>query len=249
MQYLNHDVLDRTSEEAFQQQPPYPWTSLQNSLTSEGYERLRANLPDIQDFRRMVGVKRAYGQASHDRAILHYLPGMTLAQPWKEFITEINSAYYKDFLHRMLGVPTNKQLILSMEWYYAWQGCAVSPHCDARRKLATHIFYLSSEQEWLSEWGGRILMLDDDKRFKAHSGPTLDQFKVAKELEARGNASLLFQRTEHSWHAVRPLGSPNPDILRKLFIVTINIPTFQVWWRRIRGKDPDGYRIPQPSAR
>jgi len=25
--------------------------------------------------------------------------------------------------------------------------------------------------------------------------------------------------------------------------VTINIPSFQVWWRRVRGKDPDGYRI------
>jgi hypothetical protein len=29
--------------------------------------------------------------------------------------------------------------------------------------------------------------------------------------------------------------------LRKLFIITINVPTLQVWWRRVRGKDPDGY--------
>jgi hypothetical protein len=51
----------------------------------------------------------------------------------------------------------------------------------------------------------------------------------------------LGKRTEHSWHGVRPLQCP-PDILRKLFIVTINLPTLQVWWRRMRGKDPDGYR-------
>jgi hypothetical protein len=31
--------------------------------------------------------------------------------------------------------------------------------------------------------------------------------------------------------------------LQKLFIVTINVPSFQVWGRRVRGKDPDGYRI------
>ncbi len=248
MQYLNWDCLEGVSAEAFQQQFPYPWVSVQNSLTPEGFEQLRATLPDISQFRRMVGVKRGYGQAPHDRAILHYLPGMTLAQPWLDFIAEINGPHYQTFIHRVLGVPTAKPLILSMEWYYAWEGCAVSPHCDARRKLATHIFYLSSEQDWLSEWGGRILILDDERRFKAHSGPKLDQFKVAQELEARGNASLLFQRTEHSWHAVRPLQSPHSDILRKLFIVTINIPTFQVWWRRVRGKDPDGYRIPQPVA-
>jgi hypothetical protein len=31
--------------------------------------------------------------------------------------------------------------------------------------------------------------------------------------------------------------------LRKLFIVTINVPTIQVLWRRVRGKDPDGYPL------
>jgi len=39
---------------------------------------------------------------------------------------------------------------------------------------------------------------------------------------------------------VRPL-QPPPGSLRKLFIITINVPTLQVWWRRVRGKDPDGY--------
>jgi hypothetical protein len=25
--------------------------------------------------------------------------------------------------------------------------------------------------------------------------------------------------------------------------VTVNVPSFQVWWRKVRGKDPDGFRI------
>jgi hypothetical protein len=249
MQYLNRDYLDQVSAEAFQKQQPYPWVNLYNTLTPEGFEQLRATLPDIAQFRRMVGVKRGYGQAPHDRSILHYLPGLAVSQPWKDFVAELNGPYYLAFLHRMLGVPAGKQLILSMEWYYAWKGCGVSPHCDAHRKLATHIFYFNTEEDWKADWGGRILILDDERRFKAHSGPKLDQFKVAQALDARGNASLLFQRTEHSWHAVRPLESPKPEILRRLFIITTNIPTFQVWWRRVRGKDPDGYRILQPAGR
>jgi len=64
----------------------------------------------------------------------------------------------------------------------------------------------------------------------------------------KGVGATPIPRTEHSWHAVRPLESPHPDILRKLFIITINVPTFQIWWRRVRGKDPDGYRINQPVA-
>ena len=42
---------------------------------------------------------------------------------------------------------------------------------------------------------------------------------------------------------VLPLKSPHPDVYRKLFIVTVNILTFQVWWRRVRGKDPEGFRF------
>jgi hypothetical protein len=249
MQYLNRDCIEGVSAGAFQKQKPYPWVNIQNTLTAEGFEHLRAALPDISQFRRMVGVKRGHGQGYHDRAILHYLPDITLPQPWKDFIAELKGPYYESFLCRMLNVPAGNRLILSMEWYYAWQGCGVSPHCDARRKLATHIFYFNTEQDWEANWGGRILILDDERRLKAHSGPSFDKLKVAQSLDPRGNASLLFQRTEHSWHGVRPLESPRPDLLRKLFIVTTNVPTFQVWWRRVRGKDPDGYRIRQPATR
>ena len=85
-------------------------------------------------------------------------------------------------------------------------------------------------------------MLDSDQRFKTHSAPTFDDLRVAAALEPIENGSLLFQRTAHSWHGVRPLQSP-PGKLRKLFLVTVNIPSLQVWWRNVRGKDPDGYRI------
>ncbi len=246
MQYLNRSCIEGLSCETFQKQYPYPWVNIPNTLTPEGYEKLRTTLPDMSQFQRKVGVKRGHGQGYHDRAILHYQPDLNLPQPWKEFIAELKGRPYESFLRRMLGVPDGKRLILSMEWYYAWQGCGVSPHCDARRKLATHIFYFNTEEDWDANWGGHILILDDEKRLKAHSGPSFDELKVAQTLDPRGNASLLFQRTEHSWHGVRPLQSPRSDLLRKLFIITTNIPTFQVWWRRVRGKDPDGYRIRKP---
>jgi len=242
MQYLNQEVTDRISADEFQKQRPYPWVNIQGTLTQGGFQRLRETLPDMSVFERKVGVKRAYGQKPHDRGILHYRPYLELPQPWKEFIAELQGEDYQSFLRRVLALPPHQLIILTMEWYYAWQGCAVSPHCDARRKLATHIFYFSSEADWDVNWGGQILIMDDEGRFKAHSAPAFDDLKVAASVDPRGNASLLFQRTEHSWHGVRALQCP-PDTLRKLFIVTINVPTLQVWWRRVRGKDPDGYRF------
>jgi hypothetical protein len=139
----------------------------------------------------------------------------------------------------MLG---RRKFIPTLEWYYAWRGCSVSPHCDAKRKLATHIFYFNTEEDWDSAWGGQILMLDSERRRRTHSGPSFDDLRTAASIEARGNGSLFFQRTPQSWHGVRPLQCPEGK-LRKLFLVTINVPSFQVLWRKIRGKDPDGFRL------
>jgi hypothetical protein len=245
MRYLNQDCLQRTSNAEFRDRRPYPWVALEDSLTPEGHEALRQSLPDVGGFNRMVGIKRAYGQAPHDRYLLHYRPSLNVSAPWAEFIAELKGAQYQSFLRRMLGAHN---FILTFEWYYAWEGCAVSPHCDAARKIATHIFYFNTEQDWQPAWGGEILILDSGRRFRTHSAPSFDDLEVAAKLEPWGNESLFFQRTPHSWHGVRPLQCP-PGNLRKLFIVTVNVPNFQVWWRQVRGKDPDGFRIrPEKAA-
>jgi hypothetical protein len=229
VKYLNLKRLEEIPAESFQSRQPYPWANIEQSLTPDGYERLRACLPTVERFNKHIGVKRAYGQGPHDRFLLHYRPGLEIAEPWKEFLAELQGPVYQDFLRRMLG---NHRFIPTFEWYYAWEGCAVSPHCDAARKLATHIFYFNTEDDWDSSWGGEILILDSERRFPVHSGPSFDDLKVAASIEPRGNGSLLFQRTHHSWHGVRPLRCPQGK-LRRLFLVTV----------RVRGKDPDGYRL------
>ena len=45
------------------------------------------------------------------------------------------------------------------------------------------------------------------------------------------------------WHGLRP-----PGKLCRLFLITINTPSFQVWWRGVRVKDPDGYHFRQEKA-
>jgi hypothetical protein len=240
--FLNRSSLNALAAEGFQQQRPYPWVNIPNVLTSQGFEQLRTTLPEVSQFEKRVAVKRAHGQGYHDRYILHYRPGVEMATPWQQFISEIQGKTYDAFIRRMFGVKPGRRLILTMEWYYGWQGCGVSPHCDARRKLGTHIFYFNTEADWKAQWGGEILIMDDQEEWKPHSAPEFDDLKVAAALDPRGNGSLLFQRTDHSWHGVRPLQAP-PNYLRKLFIVTINVPTWQVLFRRLRGKDPDGYRI------
>ncbi|MDA8174872.1 MAG: 2OG-Fe(II) oxygenase [Nitrospiraceae bacterium] len=242
MPFLNYERMGGVPDGEFRNRKPYPWVNIEGGLTAEGFDQLRGSMPDASLFEKWESVRRAHGQGYHDRYILHYKPGVPLSKPWQDFLAEIKGPGYDAFVRRMLGLPSDKKLVLTLEWYYGWQGCAVSPHCDAMRKLATHIFYFNTEEDWKTEWGGNILIMDDGGKLHRHSGPSFDDLAVAASLDPRGNGSLFFMRTEHSWHGVRPLESP-PGPLRKLFIITVNQVNYQVIWRRLRGKDPDGYSI------
>jgi len=239
MKYLNEAVLESVEAERFRDAQPYPYVHIERSLTAEGYERLRATLPAVERFDKHEGMKRGHGQMAHNRYMLHYKAGLELPGPWQEFLEELRGEEYQHFLQRLLGP---RRYIPTFSWHYAWTGCSVSPHCDAARKRATHIFHFNDERTWDPAWGGGTLILASDQRLSTHSAPTFDELKVAAAHGPAGNGSLLFQRTPHSWHGMKPLKCP-PGQLRQIFSVTLNIPTVQVWWRRLRGKDPDGFRM------
>jgi len=239
MNYLNREVLEGVSSEKFQKAQPYPYAHIDRSLTAKGYERLCETLPAVEKFDKHDGMRRGHGQMPHNRFMLHYKAGLELPEPWQEFLDELRGDYYQQFLRRLLGPRT---YIPTFSWHYAWGGCSVSPHCDAARKRATHIFHFNDESDWNPAWGGQTLILASAKPIPTHSAPTFDELTVAAAHGPAGNGSLLFQRTTVSWHGMKPLRCPEGK-LRKIFSVTLNIPTFQVWWRRMRGKDPDGFRL------
>ncbi|MFQ5642872.1 MAG: hypothetical protein ACE5FQ_04145, partial [Thiogranum sp.] len=64
-------------------------------------------------------------------------------------------------------------------------------------------------------------VLDDDGRLEFETAPALDDF--SNEISARsvGNYSLIFERTLHSWHAVREIRCPEGH-MRRVFIVVAN---------------------------
>jgi hypothetical protein len=115
-EYLNRECMEKASLKEFRDAYPYPWIHRENTLTPEGFERLRETLPDVSLFERQVGFKRGYGQAPHNRCLLHYLPGLKLSEPWQKVVAEIHGEVYPSFLRRMLGP---RKFIPTLEWYYA----------------------------------------------------------------------------------------------------------------------------------
>ena len=80
---------------------------------------------------------------------------------------------YRAFLRRLLGI---ERFALRLHWHYTPSGCSVSPHCDARRKLGSHIFYFNTEADWDPRWGGETLLLDDGGRLHRDSSPRFEDF-------------------------------------------------------------------------
>jgi len=246
MGYLDTGRLSQIAKQSadFLNQKPFPWLSLQGVIQEEGFERLCSELPKAELFVPQFGVARSYGQHSHDRFALQYHPRLDseLSPSWREFIGELQSEPYLDFVRRTWGVKPHERFVLSMHWHHAPAGASVSPHTDARRKIGSHIFYFNTENDWDPTWGGQTLVLDDGGKLSAHAAPDVNALREVAASTILGNQSFIFKRTEHSWHAVKPITCP-PDRLRKVFIVVINRVNLQVLWRRVRGKDPDGYPL------
>ncbi|SEQ70705.1 hypothetical protein SAMN04244573_02100 [Azotobacter beijerinckii] len=218
MRYLDFEALERMDAKAFQAQHPYPWTNPAGLLTEEGYAALREGLPVVEQFTEVVGKRRRYGQRSHDRLALEYSPTLSLSPPWQAFMKELSGPDYRQFIARMLGTRAFR---LRFHWHYTPASCSVSPHCDAREKLGSHIFYFNTGDDWRPEWGGQTVVLDDKGRFDARSAPAFEDFDSATESQAMGNYSLLFCRRGNSWHGVREINCP-PGSYRKVFIVVID---------------------------
>lgn len=218
MTYLNLEQLNQIDPDAFRSQQPYPWINPEGLLTEEGYRRLQGSLPDAPLFEARFGHQRKYGQTSHDRYTLEWRDDLPVAPPWKAFVEELQGHEYQQFLRRLLGTSS---FHLSFHWHYTPNGCSVSPHCDAKRKLGSHIFYFNTKEDWDPSWGGETVILDDQGRFSPDSAPKFEDFERALGAQALGNYSLLFIRRGNSWHGVREILCPE-GALRKVFIVVIN---------------------------
>jgi hypothetical protein len=215
MKYLDTKKLDSIDAESFQNEDPYPFVNPQHCLTEEGFRSLLASMPEPSEFDTSFGVERKHGQASHDRYVLEYVDGIDLPEPWQEFIDELKSNRYRNFIRRLLG---RGNFLFRFHWHYTPNGCVVSPHCDSSGKIGSQIFYLNTKDDWDPTWGGETLILEDHGRFDVESSPAFEDFDTAVAAETMDNRSLIFGRRENSWHGVRPIVCPE-GAMRKVFIV------------------------------
>lgn len=228
-QYLDFEKLEAIDPVEFRAIRPFPWANPSGLLTDDGYQALLENMPDIRHFEKIFGYRRLGGQKPHDRYSLEYAPEVPIPQPWRDFIDELCSDRYRRAVARLMGA---RKVRFRFHWHYTPNGCSVSPHCDSKREHGSHLFYFNPEEEWDPAWGGDTLVLDDGGRLDFESAPELEDFVDEIPARSLGNRSLIFERTDHAWHAVREIRCPE-DRMRRLFIVVVN-PDGLYWKARDR---------------
>ena len=216
--YLDFDKLEAIDPRAFRATMPFPYANPAGLISEEGYLRLMDNMPDISMFEKIFGYRRLGGQEPHNRYALEWTPDVDVPTPWQDFITELRSERYRQAIARLMG---GRKVEFRFHWHYTPNGCSVSPHTDSKREHGSHLFYFNAEGDWDPSWGGDTLVLDDGGRLDFTTAPSYEDFVAEIPAKSIGNYSLLFERTDHAWHAVREIHCPEGR-MRRLFIVVVS---------------------------
>lgn len=215
---INQFVLDAICRDEFRRVRPYPWVNPKGILKDETFDRLIDCYPQLDMFEHHQGMARQYNQKPHDRFELVYTDRLNnIPAVWSSFIDVLRGKDYCKFVSEMLG---RDDFCFKFQWQTSVAGGDLSPHTDSKNKLATHIFYLSNDDNWNSDWGGGTLILDDFGKIDHRSAPKLDQFDIVARAQTMNNYSLFFERSDHSWHALQELHCP-AEAHRSIFSVIV----------------------------
>lgn len=218
---FNKQILQKFDINKFKKNAPFPHFNFDGFLEQPYFDELYTKYPPLSLFAKEDPSNRDYGQRPHRRYYMYYeqikssglgrIELNKLPKIWQEFIGLIYSnKEYQKFIKNCFGCA---KLRIRIDWHSTPNGMDVSPHKDSVGKLGTHLFYFNTKENWKEEWGGEILCLGGLKSEKEN--PEINEFNIIKKYPILDNKSLLFQRTNKSWHAVDVIKCPE-DYYRRL---------------------------------
>jgi Rps23 Pro-64 3,4-dihydroxylase Tpa1-like proline 4-hydroxylase len=178
---------------------PFCWLRIERSFPMRVARDLAASFPQ-NGFSESIGRDRRYHLC--ERTVVgngRETEVDDLALVWKQTLTAFLSKRYQDFVENTLQVDLSKCL-LRVRLYRYNRGDWMLAHTDPPDRVTTHLCYLS--EYWCSVWGGELLLL---------SSSNIDD--VAFVVPPLFNSSVMFCRTDTSFHAVRVV-RPTVDLPR-----------------------------------
>ncbi len=230
--FINYDLIQSFDFSAFDSKAPYPWHDFNHFLTPEAFEELHATFPDISIFEKQVGYYRGK-QKPHDRYLLSYEDSVyhqagyqgrgvvhhqQLPKPWRQFIRELESRKYKNFIASVLKTSKFK---FRYEWHLGFKGSQISPHVDVHWRIGNHMFYFNTREDWNPKWGGSTLVLGGNRKYSKEKSYDFSDFKSVILVKNEAHHSLLIKNTNRAWHGVKSLRCPDGKYRRMFMIIFV----------------------------
>jgi SM-20-related protein len=181
---------------------PYRWAVAHSVLPAPTARTLREQMPAPQALR--PAERTGDGDKTYRMAVLPLIrhgepePGMArMGELWHALAGHLLAAPYRDWVARTIGVDVT-DATLDIGLFVFRGGDRISAHTDKPGKRATHVIYLNDD--WKDDHGGQ---------FEVRTGPDLSVTPYATVVPG-GGRSVLFARSDHSWHAVAPVADHAP---------------------------------------
>ncbi|WP_282677377.1 2OG-Fe(II) oxygenase [Serratia marcescens] len=178
----------------FTQGHPWPWFVSDDILPPEFIKKLSDTFPDKKLIltERNTGSDKSYlcKQAKIYSALNNdTIAPSSLDECWQHLVTMVRSNEYKTKVEKLLNVKLSGAWVeVIINQYY--ENCYMSMHTDRKPKLLTHLIYLSGVPGY--GLGGEFLIHNK-------SGEVIDA------IEPQPGRSLIFKRTEDSYHSVNKM--------------------------------------------
>ncbi|GAA2682164.1 2OG-Fe(II) oxygenase [Streptomyces lunalinharesii] len=181
---------------------PYPWAVAHSVIPAATCRLLREQMPPPDALH--PAERTGAGDKTYRMAVLPLIhrgaaePGLAeVGEAWHRLVAHFQGDAYRDWVARTIGVDVS-DTTFDIGLFVFQGGDRISSHTDKPGKRATHVLYLNDD--WAHEHGGL---------FEVRGGPDLSDDPYATVVPG-GGRSVLFARSERSWHAVAPVSAHAP---------------------------------------
>lgn len=127
-----------------------------------------------------------------------------VAAEWAEFGKLLASAAYRQAMEELTGRSLAGLKVYAGFCRYE-PGCVLRPHTDRPIRAVTQTIYFN--RDWDDSWGGALLLLR-----------SADRSDVQRKVTPAFGRSVVFVRSDHSWHGVERVRRGIPVVRRSLLL-------------------------------
>lgn len=170
-------------------QKPFSWTWIEDFWPGDFAKDVARSYPALH-FNESVGNEGHYKLSDRlvvEASEIQNISDFTMV--WKNIIKQFLEPGYRQTIEKLFNMDLADTEIKIRLCKYKGD-CWMKPHTDRVDRVVTQIIYLS--EEWMPEWGGNLLLLNSP-----------EEADVEKCLPPTFNTTVLFARSDNSWHAVQ----------------------------------------------